>query len=521
MTFQATAWRRFNRHRLDLEVSHTMASFVVDVASDVGYSNILLGIVVSLLLMLIMRKRTGSKRLNLPPGPINIPWPLNYLTGLVRLFKNPLEIIRELHNQYGDIVYICDGDYRYAFLASYELVKDLLIKRADVTSGREELWELKAVAKCKGGIIFSSGQEWVDHRRLGLASIRNFGKGKKSLQHCIDVEARILVDAIAESIGIPFNPEVVLSKAVSNIICSITFGHRFEYSDPKFTEMTHRIKSYASQDPGILTNLPAFFMNKRRRNLLEVKKFLVEEIQEHEKNFDPNDIRDAIDRYLLEVQRAQKSGEKTEFGMEKAWTLIFDLFLGGTETSSASLLWAFVFLVGNPEIQEKVCSEIDDVVGHSRTPEYEDRTSMPYTEATIMEALRFRPIAPSGVPHRCTADMEVRGYVIPKDTNIGANILYIHNDPKLWGDPEVFRPERFLSEDGKEIVKPEAYFPFGVGRRVCIGEQLSKMEIFLFLTNILQRFKVSFPPGAVPDYSIGHRFTTLAPKPYEIIFEER
>ncbi|XP_072175490.1 cytochrome P450 2J4-like [Diadema setosum] len=345
--------------------------------------------------------------------------------------------------------------------------------------------------------------------------------GKKSLQHSINQEARILAEAMAGYNGSPFNPALVINNAVSNIICAINFGHRFEYSDPKFKEMIRRINYFVAEDPGVLSTLPVFFMNERRRNLLEVKKFLEDDIREHEKNFDPNDVRDVIDMYLLEVQRAQKSGEKTEFGMEKAWALIFDLFLAGTETTSTTLLWAFLFVAGYPEIQEKILSEINDVVGNSRTPEYEDRTSMPYTEATLMEVLRFRPIAPSGVPHRCTVDMKVRDYDIPKDTNIGINVLYIHHDPKIWGDPEVFRPERFLSEDGKEVVKNEAYLPFGVARRVCLGEQLAKMEMFLFFTNVLQRFKVTFPPGAVPDYGFGHRITTLLPKTYEIILEER
>ncbi|XP_071482210.1 cytochrome P450 2J4-like [Diadema antillarum] len=498
-----------------------MASFFVDVASNVGYSSILLGVVVSLLLMLIMRKQTGSRGLNLPPGPIKIPWPLNYLTALARLFENPIELVRKLNEQYGDIVYLSDGYEDYVFLGSLELVKDVLVRRADVTSDREEFWELRAVTNYKGGIIFSNGQEWVDHRRFGLAALRNFGMGKKSLQHSINQEARILAETMAGYNGSPFNPALVINNAVSNIICTITFGHRFEYSDPKFKEMIRRINYFVAEDPGVLSTLPVFFMNERRRNLLEVKKFLEDDIREHEKNFDPNDVRDVIDMYLLEVQRAQKSGEKTEFGMEKAWALIFDLFLAGTETTSTTLLWAFLFVAGYPEIQEKILSEINDVVGNSRTPEYEDRTSMPYTEATLMEVLRFRPIAPSGVPHRCTVDMKVRDYDIPKDTNIGINVLYIHHDPKIWGDPEVFRPERFLSEDGKEVVKNEAYLPFGVARRVCLGEQLAKMEMFLFFTNVLQRFKVTFPPGAVPDYGFGHRLTTLLPKTYEIILEER
>nr|XP_054760861.1 vitamin D 25-hydroxylase-like [Lytechinus pictus] len=172
-------------------------------------------------------------------------------------------------------------------------------------------------------------------------------------------------------------------------------------------------------------------------------------------------------------------------------------------------------------ISNQIVAEINSVVGSSATPRYEDRKLMPYTEATLMEVLRYRPIAPGGVPHRATSDLKVKGYDILAGDNLMMNILYIHHIPEIWGDPEVFRPERFLSEDGKAVVKHDAYMPFGAGRRVCLGEQLAKMEMFLFFTNVLQRFRITLPPGVKPNYDYGHRVTTLLPKAYEVILEER
>ena len=111
----------------------------------------------------------------------------------------------------------------------------------------------------------------------------------------------------------------------------------------------------------------------------------------------------------------------------------------------------------------QVASEIDQVIGRERAPRVEDRKNLPYTEATLLEVLRFRPILPAGVPHISATDVKVRNYVIPKDSEILINILAMHLDPTLWDDPEVFNPKRFLSDDEKTVIKKEAFIVFGAG----------------------------------------------------------
>ena len=111
----------------------------------------------------------------------------------------------------------------------------------------------------------------------------------------------------------------------------------------------------------------------------------------------------------------------------------------------------------------QVCQEIDAVIGHEGTPHYDDRTRMPYTEATIAELLRIRPIAPLGIPHINTESIVFRGYLLPERSIIMMNMVGMHLDPELWPDPETFDPTRFLSEDGKATKKPEGHMPFGAG----------------------------------------------------------
>lgn len=99
---------------------------------------------------------------------------------------------------------------------------------------------------------------------------------------------------------------------------------------------------------------------------------------------------------------------------------------------------------------------------------------MPYTEATLREIMRFETLVPMSVPHRAMKDTTLGGFYVPKDTIVIAGLYALHNDRKIWGDPENFRPERFLSDDGKLNLKKDLSLPFGAGRRLCAGETFAR-----------------------------------------------
>jgi cytochrome P450 len=140
------------------------------------------------------------------------------------------------------------------------------------------------------------------------------------------------------------------------------------------------------------------------------------------------------------------------------------LFVAGTETTSTTIKWALLLLLHHPHVQDKCFQEIRDVIGTSRTPTMADRPKMTYLEAFIMEVLRFADIAPMSVPHATADDVTLRGYVIPKDAMIIPFLDSVLQDPDVWGDPENFRPERFISPDGK-LTKPHEFIPFSTGRQ--------------------------------------------------------
>lgn len=139
-----------------------------------------------------------------------------------------------------------------------------------------------------------------------------------------------------------------------------------------------------------------------------------------------------------------------------------DLFTGGTETTATTLRWTLVYFLNYPDVQEKCFKEILENVGQSRRPSMKDKTNLPYMEATIMEVLRYANIAIVGAPHAVPHDVQFRGYTFPKGVTVMLNLDSVLQDTDVWGDPQKFRPDRFLDGAGK-IQKRDEFIPFSLG----------------------------------------------------------
>lgn len=150
---------------------------------------------------------------------------------------------------------------------------------------------------------------------------------------------------------------------------------------------------------------------------------------------------------------------------------------------------------------------------------------MPYTEALMYEILRKSSIVSLGLFHNAMSDVKFQGYDIPKDTYIVPNLYYAHHNPSVWGDPEEFRPERFLSVDkttGETIaIKHEALMPFSTGKRQCIGETLAKDEFFLFLTSLYQKYDIELAEQSKNVTIKPKKTFLLSPEEYSVVMKVR
>jgi len=254
------------------------------------------------------------------------------------------------------------------------------------------------------------------------------------------------------------------------------------------------------------------------------REFYKETVDEHKRTYQDGTVRDFIDAYLAEMY-AQKGNPQSMFYGDKAerqlHVTLGDLHFAGSDTTSTTLTWSVLYLSKFKHVQEKMQKEISAVTGDSRQVSITDRPNMPYTLAVMDEVFRMSSIVPTGVQHRAIAGRDFKDYFIPKDTWIFPNLHYLHYNPKIWGDPKNFRPERFLTADGLKYQKSENLMPFQVGRRQCVGETLARDTYFLFLTNIFQKFSIKLDPN-VPEPGLDPKISfILVPQQFSIIVEDR
>ncbi|KAH7698252.1 CYP-33C9 protein, partial [Aphelenchoides avenae] len=247
--------------------------------------------------------------------------------------------------------------------------------------------------------------------------------------------------------------------------------------------------------PSVFLELPFF-----KRHAAEVKAifkalkvFYQRQIDEHEKHIDfetDSQPLDYAEAFLREKRKRDKEGGEHFFTYQQLRGMCHDLFAAGQETTSTTLAWGFVYILNAPEVQKRLHDELDSVVGADRLITMDDRPSMHYTNAVIMEIQRLCNLVQQNLLHRTTRDVVIDGYHLPKGITIVPQMSCVHHDEKVFPNPKRFDPDRFLDKNGR--FKPMAeVFPFSIGKRQCLGEGLAKMELFLFLSNLLNHFKAS------------------------------
>ena len=194
-------------------------------------------------------------------------------------------------------------------------------------------------------------------------------------------------------------------------------------------------------------------------------------------------------------------------------TIIYTLpSITGADTTTTSLLWTLLYLTAWPEKQKKLHEEIDKVIGE-REPQASDKANMHYLRATIYEALRLSSLTPLGVPRKATETTRVGGFDIPKGTTVIFNLYAMNHDSLVWQKPHDFNPERFLNEEGLFYPSRVNFMPFSAGKRVCLGESVAKLELFLVLAYLLKNFKFCADDSLDLE---GVNGATLKPKPFKV-----
>nr|XP_051685722.1 cytochrome P450 2B4-like [Oryctolagus cuniculus] len=456
---------------------------------------LLLAFLAGLLLLLLRGHPKAHGRL--PPGP----HPLPVLGNLLQMDrKGLLHSFLQLREKYGDVFTVYLGSRPVVILCGTDAIREALVDQAEAFSGRGKIAVLDPIFQGYG-VIFANGERWRALRRFSLATMRDFGMGKRSVEERIQEEARCLVEELRKSKGVLLDNTLLFHSVTSNIICSIVFGKRFDYKDPVFLRLLDLffqsfslISSFSSQVFELFSGFLKHFPGTHRqiyRNLQEINTFITQSVEKHRATLDPSNPRDFIDVYLLRMEK-DKSDPSSEFHHQNLILTMLSLFFAGTETTSTTLRYGFLLMLKYPQVTERVQKEIEQVIGSHRPPALDDRAKMPYTDAVIHEIQRLGDLIPLGAPHTVTKDTQFRGYVIPKNTEVFPVLSSALHDPHYFETPNTFNPGHFLDADGA-LKRNEGFMPFSLGKRVCLGEGIARTELFLFFTTILQNFSIASP----------------------------
>uniref|UniRef100_A0A8C5H4B7 Cytochrome P450 2J6-like n=1 Tax=Gouania willdenowi TaxID=441366 RepID=A0A8C5H4B7_GOUWI len=455
---------------------------------------------------------------NFPPGPFVLP----LLGNILQLsLDNPLKDFERLRKTYGNIYSFYIGLKPAVVISGMKTIKEALVNKGADFAGRPQDLLINDVNDRKGLIMADYGALWREHRRFVLMTLRNLGVGKTSMEGIIHREIEYIIKTLEKGIGKSMSPQLMFHNAASNIICQLLFGKRYEYKDEFITKMVHSITKLTEMINGpwamlydslpVVHNLPLPFRNvfTHFKTAIGLVNTLV---TEHKKSRIPGEPRDFVDSYLDEQNKVCNF---SSFSEEQLLVEALDLHLAGTDTTSNTLLIAFLYLSSIPQIQERCQREIDRALEGKNRVSFEDRHDMPYVQAVIHEVQRVGNIVPLSVFHAATKDTELMGYTIPKGTMIIENLSSVLNEEGQWKFPDKFNPENFLNEQG-EFIKPEAFMPFSAGPRACLGEVLARMELFLILVTLLRKFRFEWPEDAEePDYTPVYG-VTLTTRPYNM-----
>ncbi|KAJ8377947.1 hypothetical protein AAFF_G00250100 [Aldrovandia affinis] len=390
------------------------------------------------------------------------------------------------------------------------MIREALVKKWSDFAGRPHSYTGDIVSG--GGRSISLGdysEEWRTHRRVAHSALQRCSA--QSLHSVIQRQAlnlrQVLLDYKETSVDLSED----FTVAASNVITTLVFGKEYDKSSPQLQRLHGCLNEIVSLwgSPWI-SALDSFPLLRKLPNPPFSR--LLKEVARRD-----DIIRSHLQEYKVLCQDEGTKGTVTDSLLQS-----LDQPLGDkervVETTAAWLCWTVAFLLHRPEVQYSVYSEMCTVLD-TRYPQYSDRPKLPCLSALISEVLRLRPVAPLAVPHRATRDSSIAGYCIRKDTIIIPNLYGAHHDPAIWTDPYTFKPERFL-DGGGASTRP--LLPFGGGARLCLGESIAKMELFLFTAYLLRDFQF-LPSGnkeSFPDLT-GVASVVLKVKPFRVIKQRK
>ncbi|PVD36530.1 hypothetical protein C0Q70_03515 [Pomacea canaliculata] len=468
-------------------------------------------------LLYLLHKIFVLPKKTVPPGPSGV----RLLFDILKAVKGgTLHLLGEKWaRQYGEIVMCRTIIGNFCFLNSARLVRQVFTDKEIelVTNDRPKTFTATCVMYNSKDVSFSdtvTNPNWLKMRKLLHSTIKFYGSGVEKFENVMQTElcrlTKMLETKLKTNGGMHHGQleeycEVELEKMISTSIqraLAILITGEEQNPDSKvpqligdFSLCVQRVLSPTIESVLLtlpfLRFFPGTYYKELCENTLKCRDMLIEEVVTKGKaKHVPGEPKGMIGS-LLEAQMSNDWLKDDHIR-----TLILNIIAAAFITSNELLKSIFLYMVHYPQVMKKIQQEIDSTVEH-RAPSLDDRRSCPFTEAAILEVIRITSNVPLGVWHETREDIVTDGYCIPRGTVLFENIWWMNRDPAAFENPEVFRPERFLDDEG-QLLPPThptrwRFLPFGIGKRSCPGESFARSRAFLYVTTLLQQFEF-LPP---------------------------
>ena len=476
--------------------------FLIENASSVA-AGILVGFTT---LSIIAIARIFRSRKDYPPGPA----PLNFF-GIIKSLLWPdkkrhmIFSLWDEEKKYGKIFTTWFGATPQIIITDPKITVEVLNKH--VFAGRPQsstpdLFKEDPNDKSVGIVSSDFNPEWEVLRKVTHSALRKYAVSEKLPVLVSEVIDDVVTEIQEKEGDKAFDITHYLYLTMYSILSSSAFGKRYRFDEPELLDWIESIdfQSLASLKFAFLIMFPKLRFippfratyKKFMDNIAVQSDISKRHYEEHVKTFDGHNIRDFTDAMLFAKKEAEDEEKESQKYLypKNLMNAVLLLFVAGSETTRMTLLWIFLMVANEQEYQQKMRDEIEEVIGSEDIATIEHKSNCPLTTAFIAEVMRFRPFIPSNVPHKAMRDTEIGGFKVKEGTAIGTFLYHCLHDKETWGDPEVFRPERFIDAEGKFVSKPcPFYIPFSYGRRSCPGNTLALTDMFYILVRFLQKTK--------------------------------